>query len=143
MIHPRAQREKQSKYEVEALFAGSRLEQISLGEELSGRRPLVHSLLPCGRCSHCQPNYCGLKHTGWARRLIGIAAPIIAAAILSVYSAINGLGESFQELGRAQAVMQTQLGEMRTSMQGIYLWRDAEQKHEDHEQRLRKLETRR
>lgn len=92
----------------------------------------------------------------WERLVIGIAAPIIAAAILGVYSAISGLGDSFQELGKAQAVMQSQLVEMRASMQGIYMRRDAEQKHdeifrtnqhqyqliEDHEQRLRKLETR-
>lgn len=60
--------------QVEALFAGSRLECIgsikgsqSVGRR-SSRRPLAHPLSPCWPCRHCQPNRCGLKRLGWPRQ---------------------------------------------------------------------------
>lgn len=62
--------------QVGALFAGSRLERISMGMELSGlhrgrrssRRPLAHPLSPCWPCCHCRPSHCGLRYAVWPRQ---------------------------------------------------------------------------
>lgn len=65
--------------QVEALFAGSRLERVAIGKDLchirvsrrSSRRPLAHPLSPCWPCRHCQPKHCELKHSGWPRQRCG------------------------------------------------------------------------
>lgn len=73
-VEERLRRAAAKAVQVEALFAGSRLECIgsikgsqSVGRR-SSRRPLAHLLSPCWPCRHCQPNRCGLKRLGWPRQ---------------------------------------------------------------------------
>lgn len=84
----------------------------------------------------------------WERLVIGIAAPVIAAAIVGVYV-------TMQDLSKAQAVTQAQLAEVQLRLSGIYTEAQATARHEeifrtnqhqyelieDHETRLRKIEA--
>lgn len=90
----------------------------------------------------------------WERLTIGIVAPVLAAAILGVYNSMASVGEALAEFGKAQAVMQSQILDVRARLSGIYTREDAKQRHEeifrtqqhqyslleDHEARIRKLE---
>ena len=85
----------------------------------------------------------------WERLVMMIVAPLITAAIIGVYS-------TMQTFAQNQAVMQSQMNDMRERIGGIYTRREADRAHDeifrtdqhqykklkDHETRIRKLEGR-
>lgn len=85
----------------------------------------------------------------WQRILVNIIAPVTAAAILGMYAAML-------DLSKAMAVVQSQMADMRAERDDQYTKAEVNQRFEevfrtnqhqyslleDHEQRIRKNETR-
>ena len=83
----------------------------------------------------------------WERLVLAVASTILAAAVVGIWAQVASLSS-------AQAVMQSQLSDVRAAVQGIYTQRDADrdkaaifrtdqdqyQRLADHEKRLRALE---
>lgn len=91
----------------------------------------------------------------WERMAVSVAATVTAAAIVGIYVSISRLGDSLDLLASAQAVTQSQLTDVRAALHDSYTAEDAKRdfaavwatdkdqyaRIQDHEQRIRALES--
>lgn len=87
------------------------------------------------------------RTSAWKILAIGVASPVVATLLLNLWSSstLGSIGETLRgirqtqersteaqsELRQTQAVIQAQLAEVRTVMSGIYLRREAEERHQE------------